>query len=88
MFTVYVLHSPIFDQIYIGYTSDLDNRFRSHNELATKGHTIKYRPWIIAYTEGFPTKSEALIREKQLKSSNGRQFIRNIIAGKFNSSND
>ncbi|HEX8024391.1 GIY-YIG nuclease family protein [Mucilaginibacter sp.] len=86
MFTVYVLYSPAFNQIYIGYTSDLDNRFLSHNELATKGHTIKYRPWIIAYTEEFPTKSEALIREKQLKSSNGRQFIRKIIAGKFNTS--
>ena len=86
MFTVYVLHSPTFNQIYIGYTSDLDNRFLSHNKLATKGHTIKYRPWTIAYTEEFPTKSEALIREKQLKSSNGRQFIRNIIAGKANTS--
>ncbi|WP_184544703.1 GIY-YIG nuclease family protein [Mucilaginibacter sp. FT3.2] len=79
MFTVYVLYSPTFNQIYIGYTSNLDNRFLSHNELATKGHTIKYRPWVIAYTEEFPTKSEAIRREKQLKSSNGRKFIRNII---------
>lgn len=39
---------------------------------------------MIAYTEEFPTKAEALIREKQLKSSNGRQFIRKIIAEKFN----
>ncbi|WPU98604.1 GIY-YIG nuclease family protein [Mucilaginibacter sp. cycad4] len=85
-FTVYVLYSSAFNQIYIGYTSDLDNRFLSHNELATKGHTIKYRPWVIAYTEEFTTKSDALIREKQLKSSNGRQFIRNIIDKKVNAS--
>ncbi|HEY4198867.1 MAG TPA: GIY-YIG nuclease family protein, partial [Mucilaginibacter sp.] len=44
MFTVYVLYSPSHNQIYIGYTSDLHNRFLSHNELATKGHSIKYRP--------------------------------------------
>jgi len=79
MFTVYVLYSPTFNQIYIGYTSDITNRFLSHNQLATKGHTIKYRPWIIGYTEEFVTKSEAMTREKQLKSSNGRQFIRDII---------
>jgi predicted GIY-YIG superfamily endonuclease len=39
MFTVYALYSPSFNQIYTGYTSDLPNRFLSHNELATKGHT-------------------------------------------------
>jgi putative endonuclease len=63
MFTVYVLYSPSHNQIYIGYTSDLHNRFLSHNELATKGHSIKYRPWIITYTGEFQTKSEAIKRE-------------------------
>jgi putative endonuclease len=62
MFTVYVLYSQKFDQIYIGTTSDLPNRFLSHNELATKGHTIKFRPWMIAYTEEFETKPKALKR--------------------------
>jgi len=79
MFTVYVLYSQKFDQIYIGSTSDLPNRFLSHNELAIKGHTIKFRPWIIAYTEEFETKSEALKRETQLKTANGRVFVWNII---------
>ena len=86
MFTVYVLYSQKFDQIYIGSTSDLKNRFLSHNELATKGHTIKYRPWIIAYTEEFETKSEALKREAQLKIANGRSFVWNIIRQKFHGS--
>ena len=63
MVNVYVLYSPKFNRIYIGLTSDLPNRFLSHNELATKGHTIKFRPWQIAYTEEFETKSEALKRE-------------------------
>ncbi|RYZ94345.1 MAG: GIY-YIG nuclease family protein [Sphingobacteriaceae bacterium] len=83
MFTVYVLYSASFDQIYIGYTADINNRFLSHNELATKGHTIKYRPWVIAYIEEFQTKTEAIIREKQLKSAQGRQFVRQIIKAKF-----
>lgn len=86
MFTVYVLYSPSFDQIYIGYTSDLANRLLSDNELATKGHTIKFRPWVITHTEEFVTKSEAMKREKELKSANGRKYIRAIIKAKFDKS--
>jgi len=86
MFTVYVLYSAKYNQIYIGFTSDLPNRFLSHNELATKGHTIKYRPWVIAHTEEYQTKKEAMLREKQLKSANGRKFAWGIIHKKFGSS--
>ncbi|MDB5141617.1 MAG: nuclease superfamily protein [Mucilaginibacter sp.] len=86
MFTVYVLYSQKYNEIYIGFTSDLENRFLSHNELATKGHTIKYRPWVIAHTEEYQTKSEAIKREAQLKSANGRVFAWNIIRQKFGSS--
>ena len=86
MFTVYVLYSPSFKQIYIGFTSDLSNRFLSHNELATKGHAIKYRPWVIAHTEEFQTKKEAIIRENKLKSANGRKFAWEVIRQKFGSS--
>jgi putative endonuclease len=82
MFTVYVLFSEKFNKIYIGYTSDLEQRFKSHNELGTKGWTIKFRPWKIVYTEKFETKSSALIREKELKTSRGRAFIRNEILKK------
>jgi len=82
MFTVYVLYSQKFNQIYIGFTSDLPNRLLSHNELATKGHTIKYRPWVIAYTEEYQTKSEALKRESQLKSRQGRVFVWKLIREK------
>ncbi len=79
MFVVYVLHSPRFDKIYIGFTSDLQNRVKAHNELATKGWTIKFRPWTVIYTETFDNKKDAIEREKQLKSAKGRIFIRSIL---------
>jgi len=50
MFTVYVLHSPAHDKIYIGYSSNLTKRFLSHNKLGTKGWTIKFRPWVLNIT--------------------------------------
>ncbi len=75
MFKVYVLHSQKYTKIYIGYTSNLEQRLTSHNELATKGYTIKFRPWKLIYQEEFETKEEAMTREKQLKSAKGREFI-------------
>ena len=79
MFVTYVLHSDISDKIYIGYTADLINRFHSHNELATKGFTIKFRPWKVVYVEFHESKEEAMKREKELKSSRGRNFIRTEV---------
>ncbi|MDZ7807919.1 MAG: GIY-YIG nuclease family protein [Gracilimonas sp.] len=77
MFTVYALYSPSHQKIYIGYTSDLEQRLLSHNSLGKKGWTIKYRPWKLAYTEEFDTKKEAMRREKQLKSAKGRELYGN-----------
>ena len=79
MFTVYVLYSATYNKIYVGYTSDLEARLNSHNFLATKGYTIKYRPWEVIHTEAFELKEEALKREKELKSSRGRAFIWEMI---------
>ena len=71
MFTFYVLYSEKYNKIYIEYTSNLKQRILSHNELGTKGFTIKYRPWKVIYTEEFPEKSVAMQREKQLKTARG-----------------
>jgi putative endonuclease len=79
MFTVYILHSVKFNKTYVGFTSDLEARFKSHNELGTKGWTIKYRPWKIIHTEEYPTKEEAMKREIWLKSGVGREYIKREI---------
>jgi putative endonuclease len=79
MFTVYVLYSEKFNKIYVGFTSNLEKRFLSHNELGIKGWTKNFRPWKIIHTETFAAKVEAMKREKQLKSSKGRETIREII---------
>ena len=78
-YIVYILHSSKHDKIYIGYSSDLEKRMLSHNHLATKGWTIKFRPWNLVYQESFQNKKEAMSREKQLKSAKGRSWIRQTI---------
>ena len=79
-FVVYILFSKDYGKTYVGYTSNLIERFKSHNYLSKTGYTIKYRPWEVIYVEFFITKSEALKREKHLKTGNGRVFIKDIIS--------
>ncbi len=79
-FVVYILFSKDYDKTYVGFTSNLIERFKSHNYLSKKGYTIKFRPWQVIYVEFFTTKSEALKREKLLKSRKGREFIKEIIS--------
>ena len=79
MFTVYVLYSPAYDKIYIGFTSDLESRLKSHNELAKKGWTIRFRPCELLFNEVYADKPSAMQREKELKSSRGRVYIRSLI---------
>ena len=82
MFTVYVLHAPAHDKIYIGYTADLESRLLSHNELGTKGYTLRYRPWVLVHKEEFDSKAGAMKREKALKTGSGRAFVWNMIRQK------
>jgi putative endonuclease len=53
---------------YCGYTTDIENRVKIHN---TSKYGAKYtsgrRPVRLKYFEKFPTKSEALKREYQIK---------------------
>jgi len=79
MYTVYVLHSQNFDKIYVGYTSDIEKRLFAHNHASNKGWTKSFQPWKIIYTEEFEKKKDAMVREKQLKSSKGREFIRKTV---------
>ena len=73
MYYVYALYSEKYDKIYIGYTSDLEQRLLSHNHEKNRGYTGRYRPWRLLYSESIAGKSAALARERQLKSYRGRE---------------
>ena len=79
MFTVYVLHSPTHNKIYIGFSSDIEKRLFAHNHPSNKGWTQSFQPWTLIYSEEFETKADAMLREKQLKSSKGKSFIKDVI---------
>ncbi len=70
-FTVYILKSQLRGKHYIGYTVDIKKRLKEHNEGLNR--STKYGvPWGIVYTEdGFRTRSDAIKREREIKSWKG-----------------
>ena len=72
---VYVLRSKKDNNLYIGFTDNIEARFKLHNKgriFATKGR----RPFELVYKELCASKEEAVKREKYLKSGCGREFIK------------
>ncbi len=79
-FVIYVLFSKNHNKTYTGFTSNLIERFKSHNVLGVKGFAIKYRPWEVIYVEFFTSKTDALRKEKFLKTGIGREFIKELVS--------
>jgi putative endonuclease len=80
MFTVYVLRSLKNHKRYIGYTSKTtEERFNEHMS-GTNKWTRHNKPFKIIHTETFNTKTEAIKREKYLKSGQGRKWLDNSIS--------
>jgi len=84
-YKVYVLQSRTTDKIYIGYTKRLTIRLKRHNqELPNKksSYTSKNTgPWLLKYKESYPSRHEAIRREKELKSYQGRKYIKEKVLG-------
>ena len=80
-FTVYVLYNPEYGKTYVGQTSSLEHRLTQHrNGLST--WTAKFPgEWTLIHQESFGTRSDAMKRERQLKSGGGRRFIQTLVDG-------
>jgi putative endonuclease len=80
MYTVYVIYNREVRKSYTGQTDDIARRLRQHNDHTFKGYTARYRgKWELIYSESVATRSDALKREKQLKSGNGREFVKTFV---------
>ena len=87
MYKTYALYSESADRIYVGQTDDLEKRIAQHNGLIGNysSWTKKYRPWQLLHFDEFETRKEAIIRENELKTGVGREFLRGILAKNKNS---
>jgi putative endonuclease len=75
MFIVYAISSIDRNYIYVGMTSNLENRLKRHNGLREKT-TRPYAPFVLIYTELCETRIEARKREKYWKSGIGKEKLR------------
>jgi putative endonuclease len=78
MYYVYVLFSTKDNKFYTGFTDDLKRRIAEHNSGGVQS-TVKRRPLKLVYYESCLNKKDALHREKYLKTTFGKQYIRNRI---------
>ena len=77
-FYTYVLLSSVDGMFYTGYTADLGNRLHLHN--TGKVYSTRFRhPLTLIYYEACLSRSDALAREKYLKSGMGKRYIRNRL---------
>lgn len=62
--------------LYTGYSDDIKKRFLHHVNGKGGRYTRSHKPIKLIYSEQLPTKSEALKREKQIKSWRRKVKIR------------
>ena len=85
---VYVLESlKNKKSLYVGFTADLRKRLLEHNRGANFS-TKPYLPWKVVYYEACLNRTDAVRREKYLKTNQGARLLKRrlkeyIYAKKF-----
>ena len=68
--------------MYVGFTTDLKNRFKQHNAGKVKS-TKNRTPFKLIYYEVCLSKEDALRREKYLKTTYGKRYLKNRLRNYF-----
>lgn len=76
MYYVYVIECQQDLSWYIGYTADLKRRINDHKKGVGCKTTSAKKEWKLIYYEAYISQSDALGREKFLKSGSGRKYIK------------
>lgn len=71
----YVLKSLFDNNLYVGFISNLLQRFESYN-LGRVPSTKNRKPLKLKYFEGCLSRDDAIKREKYLKTHYGKMFLR------------
>lgn len=84
MFYIYILKSQKDQKLYIGFTSNLQERLRAHNLGQSKTTKIRI-PFDLIYYEVYRSKKDAIIRENKLKKfKNSYQRLKERIVNSLN----
>ncbi|MBI2625166.1 MAG: GIY-YIG nuclease family protein [Candidatus Nealsonbacteria bacterium] len=72
---VYIIRSLKNGEMYVGYTANLVNRLKEHNQ-GLNFSTKSGRPWKLIYYEACLNADDAKRREKYLKTSQGHRLLK------------
>lgn len=86
MYYVYVLQSEKDEKFYTGFTRDLEKRIEEHNSGVSKA-TNQRIPLKLVYYEFCLNHKDAMKRERYLKTTWGKRYIRNRIANYLRETN-
>ena len=75
---VYILRSKFDSKFYTGFTSDLEKRLAEHNS-GKVASTRRRIPFEIVYYEFCLNIDDAIHREKYLKTTYGKRYIKNRL---------
>jgi putative endonuclease len=75
IYTVYVIRSMRADWWYVGMTDNFERRFLQHNKGQNRS-TKPYAPFTLVYKEEHPDSDSARKREKYLKGTTGKRWLR------------
>jgi putative endonuclease len=78
MVYVYVLRSYKEKNFYVGYTDNLERRIQEHNTGKVLSTRFR-RPYELIYYEACRKQGDALRREKYLKTTYGKRYIRSRL---------
>ncbi|MEK7617197.1 MAG: GIY-YIG nuclease family protein [Patescibacteria group bacterium] len=78
MYYIYILKSSKDGKYYTGFSGDLRKRFKEHNSGNIQS-TRNRRPLELIYYEAYKEKSQALRREKFLKTTKGKLQLKKQI---------
>ncbi|HHT9135512.1 MAG TPA: GIY-YIG nuclease family protein [Candidatus Avalokitesvara rifleensis] len=78
MYYVYVLKSKLDRKLYIGYTTDLKERFRKHQNGEVSS-TKPRRPLDLIFYEAYKNKEDAKRRERYFKTAKGKSSLRMML---------
>lgn len=78
MYYTYVLKSQKDKKLYIGYTTNLKNRFTQHQRGEVES-TKHRRPLSLIFYEAFGDKKDAQRREKYFKTEKGKSSLKQMI---------
>ena len=77
---VYVLFSQKDQLLYIGFTTNIEERIKNHNDGKTKS-TAPRRPLELIFCEFYLFEADARKREMYFKTTAGKKAIKLMLAG-------